>query len=120
MTFRITQSPTYEWVVKFRSPAATGGGVEVHEIMMTFKRHGRKRLQELENILRGKAKQLPFEVLPEVVTGWSDVVNEAGEPVNFTPARLRKLLDDCPLMAGAIVDAMLESWNLSAEKNSAS
>ena len=120
MVFRITQSPTYEWPVKFRAPAETGGTVETHEIMMRFKRLGRQRLQDLEKVLRGEAEKLPYEVLPEVVTGWSDVVDAAGEPVPFTQAALRQLLNDCPLLAGAIVDAMLGSWNLAAEKNSAS
>lgn len=61
------------------------------------------------------------QILDDMLTGWSGIVDEQGEDMSFTNTNLRRRVLDVPWVFDAILGAVLRELNLvapAAEKNS--
>ena len=104
MGFVLKQSASYSWPVKFDVPEDGHYRRETFEVQ--FKNISQSRFQEL----------IDFDIVREVVVGWSGILNEKNEEMPFTKARFEKLLDVLGL-ATAIATAFIESRTGAKRKN---
>ncbi|SHL10148.1 hypothetical protein SAMN05216428_10176 [Nitrosospira sp. Nsp11] len=108
MAFKITQKPTFTARVKVETPNNTGG-FDRSEFMAEFHRAGMDEIEEL--------KKLPQrEVLEKVLLGWSQLIDEDNQPVEFSEERRRALLNIPPALL-ALGAAFWESLFKAREKN---
>jgi hypothetical protein len=76
------------------------GSDAVGTVPMTFRILGNKEIDDLE----AEAANITMtEFLGRVVMGWSDVVDDAGQPVPYSPEALAALINNHP-------SAPLEIW----------
>jgi hypothetical protein len=109
-----SQTPTYHWPVSVEFPV-DGGKFDKEVFDAEFKRLPQDRLREIgEKIEAGSI--LDTELLDQVLTGWSGILDETGNEVPFSEASRQKILN-IPLVASAIVAAWLESLAKGKRKN---
>lgn len=119
MPFKIKQSAAYWWPVSFSTPAEDRPGQrDEHRIEVQFKRldddaHDALMKRSVDEQLKDR------EILPELVRGWRNVLDEHDNEQPFSPEKLTELLR-VPGVPGAIMLAYLKSRFEAAEKNSGS
>jgi hypothetical protein len=117
MPFKIKQSAAYWWPVRFTTPsAARAGEHDEHEIEVQFKRLDTEQHKALEKEV-SEQKLMDPDVVPRIVTGWRNVIDESDGEVPFTPEALAELLRT-PGVATAIIGAYFDSRYEAARKNS--
>lgn len=89
MAFRINPAPTFRAKVPLSVPGADARGV----VEIEFRHKGRAAYAAWWDSIgqRGDA-----EVLDEIIAGWSDVIDDKGEPVAYSLDALRLLVDRFP------------------------
>lgn len=101
--FVITQKNTFTWPVEFQIP---GDGKPIKgQITAEFKRVPQSRM---DAILQPETAPSDDELAREVLTGWKDVKDEAGEELEFNAVNLNQLLEVAG-MRRAICIAYLEA-----------
>lgn len=110
MAFRIVPSPTFRVKVPLTVPGAAGPGV----VEIEYRHKGREAYAAWWDSIgaRGDA-----EVLDEVIAGWTDVIDDRGEPVAYAIDALRLLLDRFPAAGMEILAAYKRALWESREKN---
>jgi hypothetical protein len=114
--FKLDNSETYEWPVKFTTIDAKGRK-QSHTITLTFRRVDRDEFIDIirppsdESELRSGAEVIESDLdyLLKFVVGWRDV-EISGDAV-FNRDNLRRLLNGVPSIHRLIADAFLESVN---------
>ena len=108
MAFKITQKPTFISRVTDETPNQRGG-FDKSSFAAEFKRCGMDEIEDL--------KKLPQkEVLQQVLVGWSDLIDDDNQPVDFNDVNLRALLNISPALL-ALGAAFWESLFKAREKN---
>lgn len=111
--FKLSQSPEYTWPVEINLPA-DGGRTEKATFDAKFKRMTQSRMEEIRAAAdRGELRDA--DLAREALIGWSGVIDENGE-VPFSEAARDRLLD-VPMVASAIVLALLSSVSGARRKN---
>ncbi|MBU0752364.1 MAG: phage tail assembly chaperone [Gammaproteobacteria bacterium] len=110
MAFRIVPSPTFRVKVPLTVPGAAAAGV----VEVEFKHKGREAYGAWWDSIgsRGDA-----EVLDEVITGWTDVIDDKGEPVPYGLEALALLLDRFPASGIELLAAYKKALWEAREKN---
>jgi hypothetical protein len=113
--FKLDNSDTYEWPVKFSTIDAKGRK-QGHTITLTFKRVDREEFIDIlkpadESDPRSGAEVIESDLdyLLKFVVGWRDV--EIGGDTVFNRDNLRKLLNGVPSIHRVITEAFIESVN---------
>ena len=108
MAFKITQKPTFISRVTVETPNQKGG-FDKSPFNAEFRRCGMDEIEEL--------RKLPQkEVLEKVLVGWSDLIDDDNQPVDFNEDNLRALLNIPPALL-ALGAAFWESLFKAREKN---
>lgn len=108
MAFKIAVTPTYRTKVIVEVPNQHGK-FDRNDFMAEFKRVSMDDLDEL--------RKLPQkEVLQQVLTGWSGLLDDENQEVSFNPANLSALLAIPPAFV-ATTDAFWGSVFKAKEKN---
>lgn len=110
MAFRIVPAPTFRVKVSLSIPGADAPGV----IEVDFRHKGREAFAAWWATIDGRKDA---EILGEVIAGWSDVIDDAGESVGYTPEALALLLDRFPAAALELRDAYMRALFEAREKN---
>lgn len=112
------KSESYKWPVKFEE-AADGGRFDKFEIEVEFKRLSTSRRDELAVALSGNDGSMTDQmIVDEVVVGWGKVKDENDNPLPFSAANLRIVIEQNPALRPAIVKAFFDSLApSSARKN---
>jgi hypothetical protein len=110
MAFRIVPSPTFRVKVPLSVPGADARGV----VEIEFRHKGRAGYAAWWDSIgqRGDA-----EVLDEIIAGWSDVIDDKGEPVAYSAEALALLLDRFPASGLEILAAYKKALWEAKEKN---
>lgn len=111
MTFKITQKPTFISRVTVETPNQKGGFDRSH-FNAEFKRCGMDEIEEL--------KKLPQkEVMEKVLVGWTDLIDDDNQPVDFNEDNRRALLNipNALTAMGSIDGAFWGSLFKAREKN---
>jgi hypothetical protein len=108
MAFKLAQSETYQHEIKFQVLGETGKP-EKHHFKATFQRHTNDELEELRRVPG-------FDVMRQVVKGWSGILDEDGASVPFSEDNLNRLLQ-IPGAAHALIKGYWDSTVLAPEKN---
>ncbi len=110
--FKIKQSDSYTWPVKFEVPV-DGGGFKAETFDGEFLRITQSRFKAMMESLTPDR-----EICREILIGWKGVIGEDGQEMPFSESARDKLLD-IPLVAGAVVTAFLDAYTGRAKvKNS--
>lgn len=108
MAFKITQKPTFTSRVKVETPN-NKGGFDRSDFLVEFKRVGMDEIEEL--------KKLPQkEVMEKVIVGWTELIDDHNNPVDFNEDNLLVLLNISPAIM-ALSDAFWTSLFKAREKN---
>lgn len=111
--FKLSQATTYTWPVTIELPA-DGGRTEKHTFDAQFQRLSQSRIEEIRGLIeRNEIRDV--DLVREVVTGWSNVVDNDG-PVPFSAFALDQLLE-IPMVASGIVLALFQSISGAKRKN---
>lgn len=106
--FKITQKPTFISRVTVET-ANQKGGFDKSKFNAEFKRCGMDEIEEL--------KKLPQkEVMEKVLVGWTDLVGDENQPVDFNEENLHVLLNIPPALI-ALGEAFWTSHFKAREKN---
>ena len=105
MAFVLKQQNSYSWPVRFDIPEDGHYRRETFEI--EFKNISQTRFQELIELSQSGDFNA-FDIVREVVVGWSGILDDKNQEMTFTKARLEKLLDVLGL-ATAIATAFVDS-----------
>jgi len=118
MSFVLKQTSSYTWPVSLELP--TNGGKKVKsKFTAEYARLPQSRINEIAKLAKAAeyGKTSDEEELDdktaakEILVGWSEVVDDDGEEVDFTPANLELLLE-IPTAAGQLIAQWLESMEL--------
>lgn len=113
------------------------GQKQTIEFTAQYRRHKQSELDHLSDSIANKIRKVrgdeliarkdgttpvfKFETnidfLAEVMTGWSGVVDEHGQPRPFSPEALRELLDDYPELTLALSEGFWGAHRKVVEKN---
>jgi hypothetical protein len=123
MAFVLKQSATYTWPITLVLPI-DGGRREKHTFDGEFRRLPQTRINEIirQAKLQERGKLADDEELQdqdaakEILSGWTNVVDDKGEEVPFSEAALNQLLE-IPTVAGQIVRTWFESLEVAKRKN---
>jgi Ni,Fe-hydrogenase III component G len=108
MAFKIAQNPKYTVVVKVFIPA-DNGKFDESSFKATFKRVNMDELDELR-------KKSQIEVVKEVLMDYSDLIDDDGNQVEYSPENLEILMNIPQALAG-IAEAFWSSIFKAKEKN---
>ncbi len=112
--FTLGSSENFEWPVRVSLPVSGGKHQEV-SFKAAFKRLPQSRCKEL--LLLGRTGEISDnDVVKEVLTGWSDVVDNDSRELPFNPANLDRLLE-VPTAGACIVAAYFEAVGGGKRKN---
>lgn len=110
--FKIKQSSSYTWPVKFDVPI-DGGTFRPETFDAEFRRIPQSGFKALLEALKPDA-----EACREVLIGWKGVIGEDGQEMQYSESARDNLLE-VPLVAGAIISAFIDSYTGRAKvKNS--
>jgi hypothetical protein len=87
MSFKLNPAPTFTIPV----PLSVPGSSEPVEIRVTFKHKNREPLQTW---LKKAEQEINEELLQEVITDWSGLVDDEGAPVPYNRTTLGALLEN--------------------------
>lgn len=110
MAFRINPAPTFRVKVPLTVPGAEARGV----VEVEYRHKGREAYAAWWDSIgnRGDA-----EVLDDIIAGWSDVIDDKGEPVAYHIDALRLLLDRYPVAGIELLSAYKRALWEAREKN---
>jgi hypothetical protein len=123
MAFVLKQSATYTWPITLILPV-DGGRREKHTFDGEFKRLPQTRINEIVRQARAMERGRLNEdegledqdAAIELLAGWSNVLDDDGNEIPFSPKALDQLLE-IPTVAGQIVRAWFESLEVAKRKN---
>ncbi len=123
MAFVLSQSDSYTWPVTLVIPV-DGGRREKHSFDAEFKRLPQTRINQIVRQAKGISEDGSDESVmledqaacAELLVGWSNVVDDAGEQVPFSAKALAQLLE-LPTIAAQIIRAWSESLEVAKRKN---
>lgn len=98
--FVLKTNPTFKASVSIPTP-----GGDPQTIMVTFRYRTVSEMEAWGKSLTGRRNE---DVLPDIVAGWSDIVDADGKPIEFSVNALRAFLDQWPPAAMAIMRAYRE------------
>lgn len=107
----------FSWTV--RVPVPSDDDYAVAELRLNFKALDQAELDRMRGVglAEGQAAPTDAEICRRVVTGWPLLLNDAGEPVPFSPEALEQLLL-APMVRSAIVATYLAAMSgMAARKN---
>tara|TARA_Y100001963_G_scaffold89695_1_gene123820 strand:- start:179 stop:523 length:345 start_codon:yes stop_codon:yes gene_type:complete len=114
MAFVLDDKSSYKWPVRVEIPTDLGKHT-VQTFHGEFKRVTQTRIKEIgEQIAKNTITEI--ELISEIMVGWDSVNDDDGNPLKFTKANLKKLLD-VPMVAGAIAKAFFDSIAGAKRKN---
>lgn len=108
MAFKIAQKPTYKVTVKVLTPNDKDG-FDTSNFKAEFKRVSMDDLEKLR-------EKTQAEVMKEVLTGFSDLLDEDDNPVDFNDITLQALLN-IPQALSGLTEAFWSSIFKVKEKN---
>lgn len=108
--FRLNPDPTFTARVPLSVP-----GVEKPLLVAFVFKH--KTKAGVEAWLTGMVGKADVDALHEVIAGWSDVVDTAGEQVPYSHTALHDLLQNYPAAKGEIFEAYLGELTKAKAKN---
>ena len=113
--FQLANKRIVMWPVSIPVPRGDGSGeVDVQQCKLQFVLFTEPELAELKT----KTGTQMLDMLVEHITGWEDIEEPNGEPVEFNKEVLRAALND-PLFSAAVVRALYQASNgRAAAKNS--
>ena len=105
-----TLSDEFDWPVTVRAPK--DGGFEEQTFTVRFRAMSSGRAKQLAEDLapvpaRDQERKLA-DLLPDVVVGWRDVVDEGGKPIAFDDKALGRVLD-LPYVRVAMMAAYVQA-----------
>jgi hypothetical protein len=110
MAFKLNPSPSFSAPVLLTVP----GQDEPAQIEISFKHKMPDQLKSWMDEVNGKPVR---EVVPEIVDGWSLVLDDNDAEIEFTPENFKTLLANYAPAAGEIYLAYLKSLMESRVKN---
>ena len=108
MAFKIARTPTFKAKVTVRM-ANNKGGIDASSFMAEFHRADTEELNELN-------KLLPKEVMERKLAGWSDLLDEGGQPVEFNELN-REIVCKIPEALLALRESFWDNVVIAREKN---
>ncbi len=108
--FKIIPNPTFLANVHLSVP----GSEQLQVIKITFKH---KNKTALNAWLTKDDSRSDAETLSEVIEGWADVFDSAGEAVAYSVAELDRLLENYPVAHREILRAYLTELTQAKQKN---
>jgi hypothetical protein len=108
MAFKIAQKPTFVARIKVETPNQKGG-FDRSEFLAEFKRVSQSEVDELR-------KEPQKEVLEKVLVGWSELLDDDNQALDFNEDNLQVLLN-IPQALLALRDGFWESVYKAKEKN---
>jgi hypothetical protein len=112
--FKIKQSNTFTWTVRFVTPES-GGKHVTSTCDLEFKRLSQSELTKLAEDIQSD-ERTAHQIVREIVVGWKDgTIMDGDDIVPFSDSALDQLLE-VPMAAGAILNAFLEAYNGQAAK----
>lgn len=108
MAFRLTQKPTFVARVDVETPNSKGG-FDTSHFFCEFKRIN---MEEHQQVLKEK----PADFLPRLIVGFTELIGDDGQSVEFNEDNLRALLS-IPNALIAIKNAFWEAVSKAKEKN---
>lgn len=78
-----------------------------------------KRYRTFERVPPGEQKASVVQFVSEIVTDWRGLEDD-GEPLSFSSARMKQLLTDSPFLTNEIIDFATEEGNFMRSSSSAS
>ena len=123
MSFVLKQKATFTWPVTIVLPI-DGGHKEKSTFDCEFKRLPQSRINEIIKVARlmevdaiDEEERLEDQgAAKEILCGWSGVVDDKGNDIKFSEAKLNELLE-IPTVASQIVKAWFLSLEVSKRKN---
>lgn len=110
--FKIKTSGDYVWPITVKT--ADDGGKYAEDIFSV--RFKRLKKSEIEALFKDGSTLTDDAVARRVVAGFSDVLDNNGNPIEYSPSNFDELLET-PNVAAAIVVAFIESINGARIKN---
>lgn len=110
--FKISQSATFRWPVKFQT-VAQDGRQEAQSFDAEFKRLTQTRLKEIAD---KRAEITDDDFCREVLLGWSGIKDEDGNDLPFSESNRDRLLDVMGVPA-QIIFAFYDAINGARRKN---
>lgn len=110
MAFRIVPNPTFRVKVPLTVPGADLRAV----VEIEFKHKGRTAFVAWWESITGRTDA---EILADVIADWSDVIDDKGEQVAYTPDALALLIDRFPASAMELQGAYRRALWEAREKN---
>lgn len=110
MAFRINPAPTFRVKVPLTVPGAEARGV----VEIEFRHKGRQAFAAWWQSIDGRTDA---EILADVIAGWSDVIDDRGDPVAYSPEALALLIDRFPTAALELQGAYRKALWEAREKN---
>ena len=99
--FKIDLSPTFWAPVRFEAPAPTGHQRQVHEFSGQFPRMTVDELEALGQKAAGDAWP-DRQVAAHLLRGWSDVADQHGNALPFTPDNVTAVLNVAGVAAAVV------------------
>ncbi|MGF1727212.1 hypothetical protein [Photobacterium nomapromontoriensis] len=106
----VSERKVKAWPVKITVPM-DGGKVQTCDITLDFKLVGSDEFRQM-------SQQGDSKLFNEVVTGWSGIAGEDGEPLPFTPDNLTAACQNQHFTAGALQGYMKAMSGVASTKNS--
>lgn len=107
--FKLNPDPTFVAKVQITTPAGPAAVLDI-----TFRHKGKTAFAAFGSAAIGKAHS---EVLADVIVDWNGPLDDAGNPVAYTPAALAQLLDNYPPAGEEILNAYGRALMESRAKN---
>jgi hypothetical protein len=122
MALVLKNGDTYFWPITYRQPT-TGGRREKQEFQAEFKRLPQSRLAKIQELAqktidkKADADEISdVQVADEILVGWTDIVDDDGEQIQFNKAAKAQLLE-LPMMAACIIETYFTSLVEEKRKN---
>ena len=97
MAFRIVANPTFRVKVPLTKPGADARGV----VEIEYRHKGREAFAAWWASIVGRTDA---EILGDVIAGWSDVIDDKGEQVAYTPEARALLLEHPAMIKRPLLD----------------
>jgi len=110
--FKFAEKREVLWPVTISVPSKDGdGSIDEHVVKVRFELLSRTDAQAIQD-----DPETGNDVLPARIKGWSDIFDEDGNPIEFSPGNLAALLD-VPYIERAFSIGLLQASNGAPAKN---
>lgn len=107
MPFKVRKVSSYEWPVKVQIP--DNGRFREETFTGVFKKLSRSAFNDL-------LEQGDDALVQEILVGWKGIVDDDGEPIEFSHGMLREFSDDPHFLRG-LINSFSDSITGAAAKN---